>query len=241
MNERQIVKEARKIFKEKGLEFPKGFKEAKKFLIESYLETERLNVEKQFLEIYEEFKNDFTIEESDNFLLYGRFIKEKFENTSVEELIKILSFFKIGKPKMHKFFIKSISYLKKTNIYSFEILSFLDYSFLCFKVIDTPKKIIEKESESEYEKRVINNFEKIFPNYEFIKNQVILEGGERIDILAKDKKSKKDVIIELKINSCNPKRQLMLYASYFEKPILVSLTKENCKNKHKEIIYITYD
>ena len=97
------------------------------------------------------------------------------------------------------------------------------------------------ETEKNYEKRVIENFENLFPNYIFVKNQVFIKNLGVLDILAEEKETKRPVIIELKRDSTNPKRQLLAYATDFENPILVSLTKKDCLNKHEKIIYKVWD
>lgn len=244
VTEFEVVENFRKEFEKNGMYFPKDFNKSKKFIVKKLLELERLELKNELIKIYKTNREKFTIKESDLFLKIGNFLVNDFNNVNIIDIIKIFNEFKIGEVEINYFFIKVIDYLKKTNKYNKDILIFLSYSLLCFVHIDkkSDKKYFEKnERECEYEKRVINNFSTIFPNFNYIKNQLILEGNEKIDIFAEEKITKRPVIIELKINNKNPKRQLMLYGSYFENPILISLTKEECKNKHKDIIYIVYE
>ncbi len=51
-------------------------------------------------------------------------------------------------------------------------------------------------SEKEYHKYILEHFNKIFPDYIFQKSEFIIEGVRRIDILAKDKNTNREVIID---------------------------------------------
>ena len=94
--------------------------------------------------------------------------------------------------------------------------------------------------EKDYEADVIANFKDIFPGYLFIKNQKVV-GKDRLDIYAKEKITGRDVIIEIKLGSKNPRKQLMRYAFYFDKPILVSLTQKECSQKNPNVIYVVWN
>ena len=97
----------------------------------------------------------------------------------------------------------------------------------------------KKNNEELYKLKVIDNFDLIFPYYQYIGTEVKTKAGGFIDILAMDKSSKKDVIIELKIGNKNCARQLYGYAVDFLDPILISITEFDVINKQEDIIYIT--
>ena len=200
------------------------------------------------------------MENENNRKLYDFMICLGYENPAVEiyELIEILS----NKEKFYDFFVSV-----REACYKIENLKILSDGFEAIKNMElfTKKDCISgfifletivdkeysefvlscysvsKESEKEYEKRVIDNFDELFPNYNFIKNQVFVKNLGVLDILAEEKETKRPVIIELKINSNNPKRQLLAYATDFDNPILISLTKKECLNKHKKIIYKVWE
>lgn len=97
--------------------------------------------------------------------------------------------------------------------------------------------------ESEYEKKIIQNFNKIkqFKNYNYINNQVQLKQLDRIDILAKDIDTNKFIIIELKKNKVSAHRQLRSYAVEFDQPILINISEKIVENKRDGIIYLTFN
>ena len=96
--------------------------------------------------------------------------------------------------------------------------------------------------ESKYKAQVINKFDLLFPQYHFIGSEVNVPGIGKIDILAKDKISGRDVIIELKVKGKSPNSQLISYGSAFENPILVGITEEpiNKNRRLNGIHYYTY-
>lgn len=97
-----------------------------------------------------------------------------------------------------------------------------------------------KKHKSEYyvNKFVKDNFNKIFPNYIFIKDEYIVKNIGKIDILAKDKISGRDVIIEVKKDKENPNKQLLAYSKEFDNPILIGITNMDSKYYLKNIRYI---
>lgn len=98
-------------------------------------------------------------------------------------------------------------------------------------------------SEKEYHKYILEHFNEIFPDYIFQKSEFIVEGVGRIDILAKDKNTNREVIIELKTKKQNPSKQLLAYSKDFTNPILVGITEKeiNIKSRIEGILYFTYE
>ena len=96
--------------------------------------------------------------------------------------------------------------------------------------------------EKEYHKCILNNFNQIFPNYILQESEFKIEGIGRIDILAKDKNTNREVIIELKTKKQNPSKQLLAYSKDFENPILIGITEKeiNIKSRIDGILYFTY-
>lgn len=94
------------------------------------------------------------------------------------------------------------------------------------------------EKEIEFHKEIVLNFDKIFPNYDFVQSEYPLPDGDRIDILAKEKITERDVIMEIKTEGKSAHKQLRSYAYHFNKPILVNITRKKVINKREDIIYI---
>jgi hypothetical protein len=97
-------------------------------------------------------------------------------------------------------------------------------------------------SEKEYHKYILDNFNQIFPDYILQESEFKIEGVGRIDILAKDKNTDREVIIELKTKKQNPTKQLLAYSKDFENPILIGITEKeiNMKSRIEGILYFTY-
>lgn len=95
----------------------------------------------------------------------------------------------------------------------------------------------EHKSHIEIQKDIIENFNIIFPNYEFVGKEISVKNIGKIDILAKDKKSKKDVIIEIKSNNQSPIQQLISYSYDFKNPILIAIGnfKDSTKKNFKKL------
>ncbi|MCQ4637227.1 hypothetical protein NE619_10885 [Anaerovorax odorimutans] len=101
---------------------------------------------------------------------------------------------------------------------------------------DHPRK------ESDYVIMIEQGFEDIFPEFEFIKREAQID-NYRLDILAKDKRSKKAVIFEVKMGRKDPTSQLLTYKKIFDKPLLIGITEKRLieHQQHKDIYYFTYD
>lgn len=231
-----------KKFKElEGLNVEKHFEGNNVSCLEKYLYFKNLNIRIEVISYFLEFYYDFEEDEILNLTKILVMLENDFVDVSFENLFNCVFSFQFSERKTINNILKITSYIKEKNIFNVESSINLNDSLIYFWYANSNKNKDEKiETEKEYEERVIENFTKIFPNYNFVKNQFILGNKERIDIFAEEKTTKRPVIIELKINNKNPKKQLILYGSYFENPILISLTKEECKNKHEKIIYKTY-
>ncbi len=108
---------------------------------------------------------------------------------------------------------------------------------------DEEKTTPKRESEKDYQQRVVDNFDTIFPDYTLIAREYRLPDHLGIaDIIAKCNITGKDVIIELKIDKTDPKRQLLAYSFGFGNPILVALNREEVPkgSRNSRIIYKTY-
>ena len=100
-----------------------------------------------------------------------------------------------------------------------------------------------KDQLSEYDLReyIVKNFSKIFPKYKYMNKEVVVENIGRIDILARDKETNRDVIIEIKRDKENPNKQLLAYAKGYDNSILIGITNIDKKFYLDNIIYYTID
>ena len=105
---------------------------------------------------------------------------------------------------------------------------------------NVPEKTL---SESDYKKYIVKNFSHLFPSYQYVGQEIEVEGIGRIDILAKHKETNQAVIIELKISNFNPNKQLIAYGSKYNNPILIGITEMSLPDEKKinNIIYFTYE
>ena len=97
---------------------------------------------------------------------------------------------------------------------------------------------LDRQAEKIYHRKIVLNFEKIFPEYKYVQSEYKMKDGDIADILAKDIKTKRPVIIEIKIGSRSAHRQLRSYAYNFDSPILVNVCYENPKKQVQGIVYI---
>lgn len=94
-----------------------------------------------------------------------------------------------------------------------------------------------RQKGNEYHAYIVKNFKNIFEEYSFVAKERKTKNG-RIDILAKDNATRRNVIIEIKTKE-HGKAQLFSYASSFKNPILVHVCQHEITNKHPNIIYKT--
>ena len=91
--------------------------------------------------------------------------------------------------------------------------------------------------EAEFIRRILGEWDNVFPEYELLEQEVLLPDGDRIDILAKTKDNT-PVIIEVKPYPKSAHKQLRSYAVHYTNPILVNITPTIPKNKVDDIIYV---
>lgn len=96
--------------------------------------------------------------------------------------------------------------------------------------------------EKRYQKKLVNRFAEVFPHYTYVGQEKTMDELGRIDILALDKETGRDVIIELKTGAKNPNKQLLAYGSRYTNPILIGITEKELpeRKKRKGIQYFTY-
>lgn len=163
----------------------------------------------EFLSIIDNFE-DFFIKVSK--------LKVNFNRTNLKILLNELD----NEIYLRKFNVASIIYLKDSIVG--------EMTLGC-------KNIINNDfSEKEMKQHVIKNFSRIFPNYQYLGQEIEVKNIGRIDILAKDNLSNKHVIIELKLKNKNPNAQLLAYSKKYDNPVLIGITEE----KTKEINGIKY-
>jgi hypothetical protein len=115
---------------------------------------------------------------------------------------------------------------------------FADYILL--ESIQSYYCYLNEKSEYNLRKKVIEKFNTLFPNYKLIKQEYTIKNKLRIDILAYDNISKRQVIFELKKGNFNPNKQLSKYAQYFNNPILICISEECVKDKKDNIKYLLF-
>ena len=93
--------------------------------------------------------------------------------------------------------------------------------------------------EAEYTRRILGEWDNIFPEYELLEQEVLLPDGDKIDILAKTKDGS-SVIIEVKPYSKSAHKQLRSYAVHYKNPILVNITPTLPKNQVEDIRYVAF-
>ena len=105
-----------------------------------------------------------------------------------------------------------------------------------------PCKSIQERQYAEKKMRVdiIDNWNTVFPLYDFIGSEVNVDGIGRIDILAKTKSRGRPVVIELKSGNKNPNSQLLAYAKGYTNPKLIAITEKPC-SRTQGIDYYLFD
>nr|DAX46294.1 MAG TPA: putative nuclease [Ackermannviridae sp.] len=125
------------------------------------------------------------------------------------------------------------------TLYKSESLTYLkdilDIEIYYHNQTDRKENITEKQIQD----YIIQNFNTIFPNYIFVGKEVCVNKIGKIDILAKDKETNRDVIIEIKKGEQNPNKQLLAYAKGYDNPILIGITNMDKKFYLDNIKYIS--
>lgn len=172
--------------------------------------------------------NDIKI--SDYLMKYNKFeeffiefLKIKIESNNLE--LKLLRK-ELNNPIYYTLYkSESLTYLK----------DILDIEIYYYNQTDRKENITEKQIQD----YIIQNFNKIFPNYIFVGKEICVDKIGKIDILAKDKESGRDVIIEIKKGEQNPNKQLLAYAKGYKNPILIGITNMDKKFYLDNIKYIS--
>lgn len=127
--------------------------------------------------------------------------------------------------------------------YSNEAITYLCDCISCEKVLPFNFESQRTFDEKTFQKKIIGSFDSIFPDFTYVGNEVPVPNVGRIDILAKEKASGRDVIIELKVDDKNPTRQLLAYATAYNDPILVGVSTKKFlfKESDNRIRYYTYE
>ena len=107
--------------------------------------------------------------------------------------------------------------------YGAESIAYLIDSIHAEMALPCNNVVTRKLSESTMRKRILDNFDKIFPECDHIQIEKNVKGIGRIDIYTE--KNGRTVIIELKIGRKNPNQQLLAYSAGFENPILIGITE----------------
>jgi len=94
--------------------------------------------------------------------------------------------------------------------------------------------------EAEFTRRILDDWDNVFPDYELLEQEVVLPDGDRIDILAKTKDGT-PVIIEVKPYTKSAHKQLRSYAVHYDNPILVNITPSIPKNTVEDVVYVSLD
>lgn len=188
---------------------------------------------------------------TENDVSFGGTIKTEKEREIFEELYECKNFeelFLAVRNYLYKLDMCHLSDLihvleKFYDIYGYELIQSLKEVVYEHCFIYKDKNYKDKVSESDIQKDIIKNFNKLFPSYHFVSSEKNIGGLGRIDILAKDNESGRDVIIELKIDGKNPSQQLAAYGSAFDNPILIGINQEGIKESMRvdNITYYRYD
>jgi len=153
--------------------------------------------------------------------------KELFHNRNFIEIMNSLMHYHIKDIEEGKNVLKFIKAMNNGYLRAFCVFTQIEFIIgaiernIQMQIMD----IVDYEaSEICLKTKIIKNFNKYFPTYEFIKDEYQLPDKTRIDILAKDIKTNKYVIIELKSPSKgNVNKQLLHYSSFFDNPIMIGV------------------
>jgi RecB family endonuclease NucS len=161
-----------------------------------------------------------------------RMLTELLECETFEKFFTKVSKIKLDIREKEEFDDLCLAIESMRLIYNFDIgaCAYLKDSLLAeyvMRVYGSPTNNLKEVDMSDY---IVQNFNKIFPDYKFIKREEPVEPIGRIDILANDNITKRPVIIELKVKKKNPNTQLLAYGENFNNPILIGITEEELPN-----------
>lgn len=192
--------------------------------------------------IYKTGERSFIIQETMDQKYYIEFLKD-FNN-----ILKKYSF------DFGKICEAAIKHYKEYNVYELYSIvmllnkiasvsgniNFTKIGDMLLKSIDTTA-----DQEQEIELDIIENFSKIFTDYNLIKRQYPIKVSKNviyhIDMLAEDKVSHQKVIMELKRNSVSTEAQLHKYQKFIPSAKLVSVNRGLPQKIFSDIEYWTYD
>lgn len=99
----------------------------------------------------------------------------------------------------------------------------------------------QQHKETDYVRMIEDGFPDIFPELTLVKREAAFEGF-RLDLLAKEPRSGRDVLFEVKLGAADPTPQLLEYAAFFPQPILIGVTEKRLpeRRKHADIFYFSY-
>ena len=160
----------------------------------------------------EQTRKDFTEKYLSEFIRLKAF--EEIFNYTHKKMISItcnMSANKLEELRSLSQSLKSLDLYINVNINSIINLADMIDMQIGLTVLSLPNNEI---SEREYHKYILDNFNQIFPNYILQESEFKIEGVGRIDILEKDKNTKREVIIEVKTKKQNPSKQIMEYSKY---------------------------
>ena len=132
----------------------------------------------------------------------------------------------------------------KTFVFRFhgDAITYLTDSITTEMLLPCKQDVSPEVKEKELQNELLNNFNNAFPEYKLLGSEIPVKGVGRIDILAEDMASGRPIIMELKVKSKSPNKQLIAYASGYENPILIGITENSLQteSKYKGIYYYTF-
>ena len=181
---------------------------------------------------------------------------ENGQAVSARDLHKALSlcksfeefFIKVSELKCSLDTIAELRTLRKTvelflTKYSGDAITYLADSIDVETTLPCRQEISSEINESQMKEELLNNFTNAFPDYALIGVEVSVKGIGRIDVLAKECRCERPVIIEIKASDMNPNKQLLAYAKGYKNPILIAITKKMfpLERRLKAIAYYTLE
>lgn len=170
-----------------------------------------------------------------------RMLTELFDCNTFEKFFTKVSKIKLDIKEKEEFDDLCLAIESMRLLYNFDLTAciYLKDSIISERVMRIQGSSNGDLKESEMSDYIVENFNKIFPNYKFIKREEPIEPIGRIDILANDNITKRTVVIELKVKKKNPNTQLLAYGKNYKNPILIGITEDEL-DKKKKLSNITY-